>query len=129
MFEAISVTAYIENISDVKAKNAYLRIELPDGMNLVKTPDGKIYPNYNQAEFRYDTLDIEDVKQHSWTVQISDDIAAGTYPIKVVCGADGMEEKIVQRYINVPERENVQDNRIRWGEEKKNWVLRGNDLS
>lgn len=121
VFEAISVTAYIENISDVQAKNAYLRIELPEGMNLVQTPDGQIYPNYNQAEFRYEVLDVEDIKQHSWTIQISDDIVAGTYPIRVVCGADGMEEKTIQRFISIPERENVQDNRIRWGEEKKNW--------
>ncbi len=121
VFEAISITAYIENISDVQAKNAYLRIELPEGMNLVQTPDGQIYPNYNQAEFRYEVLDVEDIKQHSWTIQISDDIVAGTYSIKVVCGADDMEEKTIQRFINIPERENVQDNRIRWGEEKKNW--------
>ena len=121
LFEAISVTAYIENISDVEAKNVYLRIELPEGMNLVKNPDGKIYSNYNQPEFRYDTLAVEDIKQHSWTIQISENLAAGTYPIKIICGADNMSEKSVIRNIIVPDINAEKDNTFIWNYD--NWAF------
>ena len=37
--------------------------------------------------------------------------------LKIVCGADGIEEKTIQKYITVPERDMFEaDNRILWGE-------------
>lgn len=108
----LAITAYLENIGDAEAKNAYIKIELPENMSLTQD---------SQEKYTYDILNVSDIKQVGWNVKVSGSISKGTYPIKVVCGADGIEEKVVQRYITVPETDVFKaDNRIRWGEEKKN---------
>lgn len=107
----LAFSVYVQNIGEGIANNAYVKIELPDNMFL---------PNNESDTVRFTTLDVNEQRQISWHINISAQISQGTYPVTIKCGADGIEEKAITRYITVPPTEVIlPDNRILWGE--KGW--------
>jgi len=98
--------AYLENIGDGEATNAYIEIELPDCLSLA---DG------SKERYTFDSLDINSMEQISWHIGVPKNIRpnAGEYTILIHCGADNIEEKTIVRNINL--NKNRQDNRIDWG--------------
>lgn len=124
----IDVTAYIENIGEGAANNAFLRIELPAEMELGdytgESDEGV------DVEF-FDSLNVGEIESRTWHINISNSIENGrTYPIKIICGADGIEEKTIVREITIPEHEtngDTIDNRIDWGQEQKDFWGNGTD--
>jgi len=104
----LAITSYLENIGEAEADNVYIRIDLPESMSLAEG---------SQKAYKYDVLNISDIQQVGWNINIPGNIPIGTHLIKIVCGADGIEEKTIQKYITVPERDMFEaDNRILWGE-------------
>lgn len=110
----VDVTAYIENIGNGDAKNAYLRIELPDEMELADSEGGA--DEGVDVEF-FDNLYVGNIESRTWKIKILNSIKPNTtYPITIVCGADGVEEKKVTRYITISKATiTPKDNRIDWG--------------
>lgn len=100
-----SISASVENIDSIIKNNAYVKIELPKVMTLSK--DSKNELNYTQ-------LLPNDVKEIAWNISVPYDVTLDTYPIRIICGADNIEEKEIVRYIKLNGTV-VQDNRIDWG--------------
>lgn len=111
--------SYIENVGDGAADNVYLNITLPDGIELVDNGS-------NEYVRRFENLAVDDVKQESWALRVHNTFAEGVYPITIACGADGIEEKVITRYVTVV-KNNSNDNRISYGEEKTDLFGNGTD--
>lgn len=123
-YQPIDISTYIKNIGNTAANNAYLRIELPDEMELADMSEGV------DVEF-FDNLGVEQSESRTWHINILNSIETGkTYPITIICGADDIEEKRIIREITVPEHEtdgDTVDNRIDWGQELKDFWGNGTD--
>lgn len=88
----------IKNTGTQTAKNTYAKIILPKGMKLVKEDTF----GYNDS----DTISIGDLdgsENHtcSWGIQVDSTIKTGLHSIKVIYGADGVEEKIETYTIDI----------------------------
>lgn len=91
-FAQMLFTSYVENIGEGDAENAYVRITLPQGWTLAENSEERI---------DLETITVGQLKQSSWTINIPTDAELGTYPIKVSCGCDGIDEKSVTRYVTL----------------------------
>lgn len=97
------VVAYLENIGEADAKNAYIRINIPEEFTIYQ----------NTLRHTYDNFETKKFEQISWTINVPATIPPGNYSVKIVCGADDVEEKEVTRYVEIGTE--IKDNRIDWG--------------
>ncbi|HAG13769.1 MAG TPA: hypothetical protein DCG49_07910 [Ruminococcus sp.] len=100
-----SVTSYIQNIGEGDATNAYVRIQLPEGWEIVdtRTDEEKAEdPDLDLSRVELGTLAAgSPVVQKDWTISIPADAELGTYPVVIYCGCDEIEEKSVTRYVTL----------------------------
>ncbi len=113
--DTVNVTAYIQNIGNGVAKNAYILItstgsglELEGNSDYEKVELGNIAPGQE--------------KQISWDLKVNN-VSQDTVEVIIISvGADNFEEKRLTKYINIPAI--GKDNRIKWGKENifGNWT-------
>lgn len=89
----INITAYLQNIGNGNATNAYARIECSGNLTL---SEGQ--PN----RFDLGTVAPGEVIQSSWSVIIGHVLQETSATITVIVGADGLEEKSLSKQIITP---------------------------
>lgn len=104
-FATKSVSSYLQNIGEGDAENTYLKIQLPEGWEIVdnRTDEEKAEnPELDLARIELGTLAAgSDTVSKSWSINIPANAELGTYPIVISAGCDGIEEKSVTRYITL----------------------------
>ncbi len=92
IYKNIAVTAYVENVGNGTATNAFAKLILPTGFSLVS----------GTARQNFASLEPGEIKQVTWNVKVAGSVTPDLYAYQVCCGCTETETKQVERTVNVP---------------------------